>query len=500
MNRTRTLSLTATAAAAAMLAFTLNASAADGWKLPSWLHVGPTAAATTQPAPAAPVASTPIAPLAGSTLPNYRAIVQAEGPAVVGITVAGLHQSDEGSAPTQGPAPDDSPFFRFFRGLPGFQMPPHEATPFRGQGSGFIVSADGIILTNAHVVRDAKQVTVKLADRREFPAKVLGFDTTTDIAVLKVDAKGLPTVTLGDAGRAQVGDWVLAIGAPFGFEQSATQGIISAKGRSLPGESVVPFIQTDAAVNPGNSGGPLFDSSGRVIGVNAQIYSRSGGFQGLAFAIPMDVALHVKDQILAHGHVSHARLGVTLQDLSAPLAASFGLKAPDGALVASVVPHSAAAKAGLKAGDVITAVDGTPVQVAGDVSSRVGLAEPGDHFPLVVWRDKTRLDVPVTLGKAEAEPREAAAAIEGGSLGLAVRPLDRAEQKSAGVDHGLLVEQVSGPAQLAGVAPGDVLLALNGKPVNRVDQVREALRNHPKQVALLVLRDGQQIFVPVNLG
>lgn len=341
---------------------------------------------------------------------------------------------------------------------------------------------------------------MKLSDRREFAARVLGSDTRTDIAVLKVDAKDLPTVTLGDPRAVQVGDWVLAIGAPFGFEQTATQGIVSAKGRSLPGESVVPFIQTDAAVNPGNSGGPLFDAQGRVIGINAQIYSQSGGFQGLAFAIPVDVALRVKDQIVAHGRVEHARLGVVLQDLSAPLAQSFGLGSPDGALVSSVVPGSAAAAAGLKPGDVITAIDGTPVHVAGDVTLRVGLARPGEKVVLKVWREKSAQEMNVSLGKAEAERSASARPAENGALGLAVRPLQREEMRAAGLDHGLVIERVSGPAQLAGVEAGDVLLALNGRPVQNVDQLGEMLKGRPKQVALLVSRDGQQIFVPVALG
>ncbi len=496
--------LTTTAAASALMVFALAASAADGWSLPSWLHAraatSNSATATssaTSPAAAAPARIEPLAP---GQLPNYRAIVQTQGPAVVGITVAGLRDASNRAGADRAADPEDDPFFRFFRGLPGQRMRPQGPMPFRGQGSGFIVSADGLVLTNAHVVRDAKQVTVKLSDRREFTARVLGSDTATDIAVLKIDATGLPTVTPGDPKSVQVGDWVLAIGAPYGFEQTATQGIVSAKGRSLPGDGVVPFIQTDAAVNPGNSGGPLFDATGRVVGVNAQIYSQSGGFQGLAFAIPLDVALQVKEQIVAKGRVDHARLGVTLQDLSAPLAASFGLKAPDGALVASVVPGSAAAKAGLKAGDVITAVDDAPVQVAGDITARIGLAKPGDRLKLVLWRDKARVDLPVTLGRAEPDERTAAAAGEGGALGLAVRPLDRLELRQAGLDHGLLVERVSGPAQLAGVEAGDVLLALNGRPVERVEQVREALRSRPKQVALLVMRDGQQIFVPVKLG
>jgi serine protease Do len=488
--------LIAGAAALALAGGTLAAT--DGWSLPSWLHRSTAATAAT---PATEPAAARVEPLpAGTLLPNYRAIVQRQGPAVVGVTVSGLHNVTA----SDGPSVEDDPFFGFFRGLPGFRMPPGGggggAMPFRGQGSGFIVSADGLVLTNAHVVRDAKNVTVKLSDRREFAAKVLGSDPATDIAVLKIDAKGLPTVTLGDASAVQVGDWVLAIGAPYGFEQSATQGIVSAKGRSLPGDGVVPFIQTDAAVNPGNSGGPLFDAAGRVIGINAQIYSQSGGFQGLAFAIPVDVALRVKDQIVAHGHVDHARLGVMLQDVSAPLAESFGMKSPDGALVSSVAPGSAAAKAGLKAGDVITAIDGDAVHVAGDVSSRIGSAKPGERLTLVLWRDKSRVDVPLTLGRAESGAAQAAAATDGEKLGLALRPLDRDELRSAGLDHGLLVEQAGGPARMAGIEPGDVLLALNGKPVTRIEQVREALRSHPKQVALLVSRDGQQIFVPVALG
>jgi serine protease Do len=505
---TQTAKMTVTAAAAALLAAGVTlTTTASGWTLPGF-HKAPAAATadatpgSATPSPVAlPAATAPAVALPPAQLPNYRAIVQTQGPAVVGITVAGLHQvgNEDGD---EGPVArgDDDPFFRFFRGIPGLRMPQQGPQPFRGQGSGFIISSDGLVLTNAHVVREAKQVTVKLSDRREFSAKVLGSDPATDIAVLKLDAQGLPTVQLGDAKQVQVGDYVLAIGAPYGFEQTATQGIVSAKGRSLPGDSVVPFIQTDAAVNPGNSGGPLFDAAGRVVGVNAQIYSQSGGFQGLAFSIPVDVALKVKDQIVAHGKVEHARLGVALQDLTAPLASSFGLGAPDGALVSSVQPESAAAKAGLKAGDVITAIDGEPVRVAGDVSSRVGLARPGDKLKLELWRDKGRVSETVSLGRADKDAQEANATPQGGSLGLALRPLERQELRGSGLDHGLLIERVTGPAQLAGVQPGDVLLALNGKPVQNVEQVRDALKVKPASVALLVARDGQQIFVPVRLG
>jgi serine protease Do len=483
---------TLVASASALALAALAAGTAQAWSLPSWPHQAPNSSAVVAalPAPAA-------APLPAGTAPNYRSIVQSQGPAVVGVTVSGLRDANDNGSSN---GPQNLPP-HFFRGLPGLQPPPQDATPFRGQGSGFIVSADGLVLTNAHVVRDARQVTVKLSDRREFSAQVLGSDPATDIAVLKIAATGLPTVALGDPSSLQVGDYVLAIGAPYGFEQTATQGIVSAKGRSLPGDSMVPFIQTDAAVNPGNSGGPLFDASGRVVGINSQIFSPTGGFQGLAFAIPVNVALDVKDQIVAHGHVEHARMGVSLQDLSAPLAASFGLKAPDGALVSQVMPGSAAAKAGLKAGDVITRLDGTPVRVAGDVSSRVGLARPGDKLTLAIWRDKSAQDLTVVLGKAEPETATASAETgPGASLGLMVRPMAPGELAQAGVDHGLRIERVGGPAQWSGVEAGDVLLALNGQPVNDIEQVREALSKHPSQVALLVSRDGQQIFVPVKLG
>lgn len=479
--------------AAALIASLGAAGTASAWTLPPWLGGPSSDSPVAAVAPAAPAAAVTPPPSPGG-LPNYRAVVQASGPAVVGITVAGLRQVDDEA----GAAAEDDPFYRFFRGVPGFRMPPRGRVPFRGQGSGFLISSDGVILTNAHVVRDAKQVTVKLSDRREFTARVLGLDAATDVAVLKVDAKGLPAVSLGDPASVQVGDWVLAIGAPYGFEQTATQGIVSAKGRSLPGESVVPFIQTDAAVNPGNSGGPLFDAAGRVIAINSQIYSQSGGFQGLAFAIPVDVALQVKDQIVAKGHVDHARLGVVVQDLSAPLAESFGLKAPDGALVSTIAADSAAARAGLRPGDVIVAIEGRPVRTAADVSSRIGLAQPGERLKLSIWRERASRQVEVLLARAPEEKAAAGAQAPAGGLGLAVRPLARQELRGSGLDHGLLVEQAEGPAAQAGLQPGDVLLAINGQALKDVAQLRAVLASHPRHVALLIARDGQQIFVPVE--
>jgi serine protease Do len=352
-------------------------------------------------------------------------------------------------------------------------------------------------------VREAKDVTVKLSDRREFTAKVLGSDATTDIAVLRINATGLPVVRLGDPRQLEVGDPVLAIGAPYGLEQTATSGIVSAKGRSLPGDAVVPFIQTDAAVNPGNSGGPLFDGSGSVVGINAQIYSQSGGFQGLSFAIPINVALKVKDQIVATGKAAHARLGVTVQDLNQSLADSFGLKKPDGALIANVAPNSAAAAAGLKSGDVITEVNGEPVVRSGELSSLIGLAAPGEKVKLKVWRDHAPRDVDAKLASAEADKMEVADAsgeVQPGQLGLGLRPLTREERKQAGVEQGMVIENVAGPAARAGIEAGDVLLAINGRPVQSIEQVKSVLAGKPKSVALLVQRDGDKIFVPVKLG
>ena len=477
--------------------------------LPGWLKRDTQVAAAPQQL-APPEKVVPPAPLAAvpGQVPNYRAIVKQSAPAVVGITVEGMHKASAEDMPGLPDGMEADPFFKFFRGIPGMPgMQPrgrqNPSTPFRGMGSGFIISSDGLVLTNAHVVREAKDVTVKLSDRREFSAKVLGSDTATDIAVLRIDAKDLPVVRLGDPKALEVGDPVLAIGAPYGLEQTATQGIVSAKGRSLPGDAVVPFIQTDAAVNPGNSGGPLFDGSGSVVGINAQIYSRSGGFQGLSFAIPIDVALKVKDQIVATGKVRHGRLGVTVQDLNQSLADSFGMKQVGGALVSSVAPGSAAAEAGLKSGDVITEVNGEPVLRSGGLSSTIGMSAPGERVKLKVWRDHGERTIEAKLGGADesaekvvADARQAA----GGQLGLALRPLTRDEKREARLDAGLVVEDVAGAAARAGIQAGDVLLAINGKPVQSVEQVKGVVAAKPKSVALLVQRDGEKIFVPVKIG
>lgn len=504
--------LVAAMAAAGMM----NAGTAYAWSLNpgEWFHKEPVAHTETQKlAQTAPdtqspmktgAATDPATPTTGpsaiapASAPNWTEIVQRFGDAVVGVQVEGTREVSA--------APDfeNDPFFRFYRGLPIPQMP-HAEVPVYGVGSGFIIRSDGLILTNAHVVRDADSVRVKLADRREFNAKVLGVDPATDVAVLKIDTKDLPTVQFGDSRPLRVGDYVLAIGSPFGFEHSATSGIVSAKGRSLPGDSYVPFIQTDVAVNPGNSGGPLFDSDGRVIGINSQIYSRTGGYEGLSFAIPIDVALHVKDQILATGEAQHAQLGVTIQELNQALADSFHLQSPSGALVSSIAPDSAAQKAGLRPGDVILSFDGHPIEHSGDLAAMVGMAKPGANVTLEVMRAGNKEQIRAVLGEAKIQQSASADASSprdsAGKLGLAVRPLDSAERKSAHIEHGgMLVEQVTGAAQRAGIRPGDVILSVNGQPVDSIGSLRHQIEGNNGKLALLIQRGEMRMFVPLNVG
>lgn len=468
-------------------------------------------APTAEAAAPAATAATAVPPVGVATPPDFAQIARRFGPAVVNISVSGVRKVSNADASQMqqrgfpGMDPDD-PFFQFFRrfgmpGMPNGGMPRDQIV--RGQGSGFIVDANGLILTNAHVVADAKDVTVKLTDRREFSAKVLGADPKTDIAVLKIEAKNLPTVPLGSARDLQVGEWVLAIGSPFGFENSVTAGVVSAKGRSLPDDSLVPFIQTDVAVNPGNSGGPLFNARGEVVGINSQIFSRTGGYQGLSFSIPIELATRVKDQIVATGKATHARLGVAIQEVNQTLADSFKLDKPEGALVAGVEPGGPADKAGLKSGDVIRKVDGQPIVSSGDLPALIGSAKPGDKVTLEVWRQGKREELRAQLVDSAAKKAEVAAADKAGGkarLGLALRPLQPQEQQAIGVDAGLLVQDVNGPAAMAGVQPGDVLLAVNGTPVKSIEQVRAAVTKADKSVALLIQRDGNRIFVPVRVG
>ena len=377
--------------------------------------------------------------------------------------------------------------------------------PARGAGSGFIVSADGYILTNAHVVADADEVTVRLTDRREFAAKVIGFDPRTDVAVIKIDAKDLPTVRIGDPAQLRPGEWVLAIGSPFGLDNSATAGIVSATSRAVGGESYVPFIQTDVAVNPGNSGGPLFNLRGEVIGMNSMIFSRTGGYMGLSFAIPIDVANDVREQLIKTGRVVRGRIGVAVQDVNAQLAQSFGLDRPRGALVSAVEEDSPAASAGVKAGDVIVGVNDHEIDRVGELPTEIARMKPGSKAELRVWRDGKERTIDVRVDEMqEREPARAAgrqgAVDETERLGIAVRALTPEEKKQVETEGSLVVEEVSGAAALAGVQPGDIILGVNGKPVASVQQLRGAVKERQSTVALLIERGNAQIFIPIRGG
>jgi serine protease Do len=459
-------------------------------------------------APAAPVAAA-VAPAASAplvALPDFSQIAARNSPAVVNISVTGSTKvAYDPSAQTGNDDFGNDPFFEFFRRFQGPQGGQRGGrdVPTHGLGSGFIVSPDGVIMTNAHVVRDAREVTVKLNDRREFRAKVLGTDPKTDIAVLKIDASNLPVVPLGHSSDLKVGEWVLAIGSPYGFDSTVTAGVVSAKGRSLPDDSNVPFIQTDVAVNPGNSGGPLFNTRGEVVGINSQIYSQTGGFQGLSFAIPIDLAGRIKDQIVATGKASHAKLGVTVQEVNQGFADSFKLATPEGALVANVERGSPADKAGLKSGDVVRKVNGQRIIGSADLPALVGTSLPGDKITMDVWRDGKIVSLTATLGNAAdkvAEVAKSDSAAGKVKLGLALRPLQSDEKREAGISAGLLVEDAGGAAANAGVQPGDVLLSVNGRPVNTVEQVRDVVEKSAKSVALLIQRGPDKIFIPVRLG
>lgn len=444
-----------------------------------------------------PVVTGPSAPIAPMMAPNYRAIVLRYGPAVVGITT-------EEKTKTRKHGGDDAELLPFFPGIPGFGLQiPHSDAPMHAEGSGFIVGKDGIILTNAHVVKNADEVVVKLSDRREYKAKVVGSDPATDVAVLKIDAHDLPVVSLGNPDQLRVGDYVLAIGSPFGFEQSATAGIVSAKGRSLPDDSYVPFIQTDVAVNPGNSGGPLFDAGGNVVGINSQIYSETGGYQGVSFSIPIDLAMHVKDQIVATGKVHHGQLGVTVQEINQSLADSFKLKQPQGALVSDVTRGSPAAKAGLQQGDVILKYNGHVIDQYGELSTLVGMAEPGDKVTLDLWRGGRNLEVRATLGGVKnvaSNTGNSAGPASPGKLGVAARSLSEEEKRESKLSDGVVVEQAGGAAAHAGIMRGDIILGVNGVAVKSVGDLRKMVDAQNGHIALLIQRGTDKIFVPVTLG
>ena len=460
------------------------------------------------PAQSAAPAVAALAPASGSAgrvtgLPDFSGLVAEVGGAVVNVQVTEKPQKTQ-ALPGQGDGDDPlSQFFRRFQQQPG----PDRAPPSRGVGSGFVVSPDGYVLTNAHVVADASEVIVTLTDRREFMAKVVGIDKASDVALIKIAATGLPVVRFGDPSKLRPGQWAIAIGSPFGFENTVTAGVISAIGRPLiDGTSqtnYVTFIQTDAAVNPGNSGGPLFNIDGEVVGINSQIYSRTGGYMGVSFAIPIDLAMNVKDQLQKNGKVVRSRIGVAVQDVRQQLALSFGLTTPHGALISSVDPTGPGEKAGLKAGDVITSVNGRNIDHSWDLPALISQLPPGTSAKIGIWHERKATEVTVKTVLLEDSPAQAARASGedgGGKLGLVLRSLQPAEQQELHTKGRLLVEDVSGPALAAGLQPGDVVLGVNGIGVTSVADLKREVARAGHNVALLVQREDAQTYFPIDVG
>lgn len=446
-----------------------------------------------------------------ASLPDFTALVERQGAAVVNIST-----TQERSERAQLPFPnldESDPMFDFFRKF----IPKHPEFPGsdpdnQSLGSGFIISDDGYILTNAHVVEEAEEILVRLADKREFSARVIGADVRSDVALIKIEATGLPRVTQGDPERLKVGEWVVAIGSPFGFDQSVTAGIVSAKGRSLPDENFVPFIQTDVAINPGNSGGPLFNLRGEVVGINSQIYSRTGGFMGLSFAIPIDVAMDVQRQLRTKGRVQRGRIGVAIQEVTRDLADGFGLPRASGALVSSVEPDSPAAQGGIQQGDVIVRFAGREVGASNDLPRIVAAVQPGTSVPVDVYRAGTLQTLKLTVGEWQ-DPKQPAVSANGSRsavapnrLGLVLAPPTAAQRRDQGLSEGLVVQRSQGAAARAEVRQGDVVLAavVSGRQV-RLNSVADFDRfvgglEAGQQVTLLVRRGEATSYVSLRAG
>ncbi len=445
--------------------------------------------------------------VAASNLPDFTELVEKQGAAVVNVSTTQMIHTPQ---MLQGMPnlPEDDPFYDFFRRFAP-QTPREQES--QSLGSGFIISSDGYILTNAHVVDHAEKITVRLTDKREFKAKVIGADKRTDVALLKIEANGLPKVALGNPDQIKVGEWVLAIGSPFGFDNSVTAGIVSAKGRSLPQENFVPFIQTDVAINPGNSGGPLFNMKGEVIGINSQIYSRSGGYMGLSFSIPIDVAMDVVTQLRSTGKVTRGRIGVTIQEVTRELAESFGLSKAGGALISGVEKGGPADKAGVRPSDVILKFDGKAVASSADLPRIVAATKPGTKVSVQLWRKGSTLDVSVVVGEIKDEGGVAQrggsrGSAEGSSesetrLGVVVSELNDQQKAELQVEGGLIVEDLKGAAARSQLQRGDVILAVGNIEIRSAEQFNEVLKKVPRgrNIALLVRRSEGTVYVPIKL-
>ena len=440
----------------------------------------------------------PQATVATTQLPDFVQLVEKHGKGVVNISTVREARVVEGADPF-GFDERHAEIFRRF----GFPFPfgggPRQEPERRGTGSGFIISADGLILTNHHVVDGADEIKVRLTDNREFTGKVLGSDAKTDIAVVKIEAKDLPYLTMGNSDELKVGEWVAAIGSPFGLDNTVTSGIVSAKSRKLPSDQYVPFIQTDVAVNPGNSGGPLFNMKGEVVGINSQIFSTSGGFMGLSFAIPSNLAMQIKDQLVKNGKVTRGRIGVVIQSVTQDLADSFGMKAPKGAIVSQVEKDGPAAKAGLQEGDIITAVNGKAIDDSVDMPVIIGSMAPGSIAKLSIIRNNKdmTLDVKVEEAPNESASSNASKTAAANKLGVTVRPLND-EEKAKAETEGLLVTESTGAARKAGIREGDIIVNVNGVKIKNTDDLARVLEKNKSLRVLVQRRDGR-IFIPVRL-
>ena len=440
----------------------------------------------------------PQATVATTQLPDFVQLVEKYGKGVVNISTVREARVVEGADPF-GFDERHAEIFRRF----GFPFPfgggPRQEPERRGTGSGFIISAAGLLLTNHHVVAGADENKVRLTDNREFTGKVLGSDAKTDIAVVKIEAKDLPYLTMGNSDELKVGEWVAAIGSPFGLDNTVTSGIVSAKSRKLPSDQYVPFIQTDVAVNPGNSGGPLFNMKGEVVGINSQIFSTSGGFMGLSFAIPSNLAMQIKDQLVKNGKVTRGRIGVVIQSVTQDLAESFGMKTPKGAIVSQVEKDGPAAKAGLQEGDIITAVNGKAIDDSVDMPVIIGSMAPGSIAKLSIIRNNKdmTLDVKVEEAPNESASSNASKTAAANKLGVTVRPLND-EEKAKAETEGLLVTESTGAARKAGIREGDIIVNVNGVKIKKTDDLARVLEKNKNLRVLVQRRDGR-IFIPVRL-
>lgn len=446
-----------------------------------------------------------------ASLPDFKELVKESSPAVVNIATLKKKKRGLSAFGFKGPDGQDIPeILKPFLPSPDESKSPDEITRPESLGSGFIISEDGYILTNYHVVKGADKIIVRLNDRREMEAKVIGSDKRSDIALLKIEATDLPTVKIGDSEKLEAGEWVLAIGSPFGFDHSVTAGIVSATGRALRSETYVPFIQTDVAINPGNSGGPLFNLAGEVVGINSQIYTRNGGFMGLSFAIPIDIAMNVVSQLRENGFVSRGWLGVIIQEVSKDLAESFGLEKAEGALVAKVLPNSPAAKGGIKVGDIILKFEGSAINLSADLPHKVGVVPPGNTAQLEIVRSGEQMNLSLVIGTLPSDKKLASSsrsqrqgALTNNPLNAVLSDLSSAQKQQFSLDNGVLVKRIlEGVGARAGLLPGDIITMLNGTSVQSVSHLLELIKLSPKNkvVPMRIVRRGSPLFIPIKLA